>query len=244
MRRDVIIGFMVSILIHGGTLYGDKLINFKVNRGKGAAMKAGVAATDADILVFLDADLIGLRPEHVEDLVAPVKSRRYEMAVGSFRGGRYLTDLAQRVTPNISGQRAIRRGTFEQIPGLEHSRYGVEIAITRFCRLFRVKTQIVLISGVTHPMKEQKLGYMRGLLSRGKMYTQIIKILLDPRKPKRVRPRLSAKSLPHLLRKLVSTERKPQRNNTAAMWLYRTERKWHKRREDFKVNVKRKRRLP
>jgi len=30
MRRDLIIGLLVSILIHGGALYGDKLINFKV----------------------------------------------------------------------------------------------------------------------------------------------------------------------------------------------------------------------
>jgi periplasmic protein TonB len=29
MRRDLIIGLLASILIHGGTLYGDKLIKFK-----------------------------------------------------------------------------------------------------------------------------------------------------------------------------------------------------------------------
>src|SRR6266508_3328724 len=36
--------------------------------GKGQAMCAGVAATDADVVVFLDADLIGLRAEDVDRL--------------------------------------------------------------------------------------------------------------------------------------------------------------------------------
>ena len=221
-----------------------KLVNLKVNKGKGAAMTAGVAATDADILVFLDSDLIGLKPEHVETLVAPVKSRRYEMAVGSFRGGRWLTDWAQKVTPNISGQRAIRRGTFEQIPGLEQARYGVEIAITRFCHHYRVKTEIVLISGVTHPMKEEKLGLIRGGLSRAKMYVQIVKILMDRKKPQRNRQRFQAQQLPQILRKFVSQKPKKHGNNAAAYWLYRQERIWQKRREDFKLNVKRKRQPP
>ena len=40
--------------------------------GKGQAMAAGVAATEAEILVFLDADLTGLLPGHVERLARPV----------------------------------------------------------------------------------------------------------------------------------------------------------------------------
>lgn len=40
-------------------------------RGKGEAMRTGVAATDADVIVFLDADLVGLRSDHVDALVNP-----------------------------------------------------------------------------------------------------------------------------------------------------------------------------
>ena len=50
------------------------------NRGKGAAMMTGADATSADVIVFFDADLIGLTPEHVESLVAPVRSGEHVMA--------------------------------------------------------------------------------------------------------------------------------------------------------------------
>ncbi len=168
---------------------GVRLIDLSLNLGKGGAMSTGAEATDADILVFLDADLIGLKPEHVEALVAPLRSRRVQMAVGKFKGGRKLTDWSQRLVPNISGQRAIKREIFEQIPNLDAVRYGVEMAITRFCAHFGVKTVSVHMSGVTHPLKEEKLGFIRGMATRARMYSQIFRILLDPRAPKRIRPK-------------------------------------------------------
>ena len=199
------------------------LVNLPRNKGKGGAMWAGAQSTDADLLVFLDADLIGLKPDHVDDLVDPVRAGRYRMSVGRFGGGRHLTDLAQRVMPAISGQRCIRRDVFEQIPNLEYARYGVEMAITRFCHHYRVPTTSVPISGVTHPMKEEKLGIVRGFLSRARMYTQILRIMLDPRAPRR-RPRRG------ILRKVAAMERLSGKPNGATGWLYRQERNWRKSR--------------
>src|SRR5262245_26705836 len=60
------------------------LVDLPINCGKGGAMTAGADATDANILIFLDADLIGLKPEHVDSLVEPVLKGRFKMAVGSF----------------------------------------------------------------------------------------------------------------------------------------------------------------
>jgi polyisoprenyl-phosphate glycosyltransferase len=168
---------------------GARLVNLPVNRGKGGAMEAGVCATDADVLVFLDSDLIGLKPAHVEALVAPVRMQRAQMSVGRFQGGRRLTDWSQRLAPNISGQRAIRREVFERIPSIGQTRYGVEMAITRFCRYYRVPTEAVRLSGVTHPMKEEKVGIVRGWASRARMYCEIMRIVLNPRPPQQKSPR-------------------------------------------------------
>ncbi|WP_374712424.1 glycosyltransferase family 2 protein, partial [Symbiobacterium terraclitae] len=41
---------------------GAKVIEHGENRGKAAAMKSGYEATTAPVLLFLDADLIGLHP--------------------------------------------------------------------------------------------------------------------------------------------------------------------------------------
>jgi glycosyltransferase involved in cell wall biosynthesis len=207
------------------------LVNLPVNCGKGAAMKAGADATDADVLVFLDADLIGLRPDHVEALVAPVRYGRAKMAVGQLCGGRRITDWAQEITPNITGQRAIRRDVFVQIPNIAYSRYGVEMAITKFCHHYRIKNTSVPIRGVTHPMKEEKLGLLFGAASRARMYMQILRIILDPRAPRRIKPRRA-----NLLRKFAANQRLHGHTKGASYWIYKQERVLRKRLEAGKRN--------
>jgi len=145
------------------------------NRGKGAAMRLGAeAARDADVLLFFDADLIGLTPRHVADILAPVLAGTVVMALGVFRGGRGATTLAQKIAPNISGQRAIRRDVFLSVPCLDTTGYGVELAITNYVLSQRLPMTQVILQDVTHPMKEEKLGFFKGVISRMKMYWQML----------------------------------------------------------------------
>ncbi|MDW8051559.1 MAG: glycosyltransferase family 2 protein [Armatimonadota bacterium] len=155
-----------------------RLVNLPCNRGKGGAMFAGATATDADVVVFFDADLIGLRPEHVERILKPVLGGEVAMCIGVFRGGRFSTDLAQILVPYISGQRALLRHLFIEIPGIERTRSGVEIALTLHFRRQRYPVAMVVVEGITHTMKEEKLGWVRGVLARAKMYAEIASAFL------------------------------------------------------------------
>jgi len=150
-----------------------RLINLPVNRGKGGAMFAGATATDADVIIFFDADLIGLKPSHVARILRPVLEGEAAMSIGVFRGGRFSTDIAQVLVPYISGQRALLRDLFVEIPGIERTRSGVEIALTLHFRRRRYPVAMVVIEGVTHTMKEEKLGWVRGVRARAKMYAEI-----------------------------------------------------------------------
>jgi glycosyltransferase involved in cell wall biosynthesis len=144
------------------------------NVGKGGAMLHGAkCAEGADVLVFLDADLIGLRPEHIEALLQPVLSGDSAMAIGQFVGGRGVTDLAQLLVKCISGQRSIRRDLFLSIPSVDTVGYGVEMLITLYVSGQKLDTKVVTLRGVTHPMKEEKLGFIRGLTARLRMYLQM-----------------------------------------------------------------------
>mgnify|MGYP000583081610 CR=1 FL=1 len=49
-----------------------QVIKHTSNQGKAAALAAGVEKSTSEIVVFLDADLIGLRKENLDDLLAPV----------------------------------------------------------------------------------------------------------------------------------------------------------------------------
>lgn len=157
--------------------HGAVCIELSENVGKGGAMKAGVdfAEADADVFLFLDADLIGLKPSHVRALLTPVLKGRAGMTVGVFVGGRWRTDLAQRIAPFLSGQRAVRREVLEAIPHLEATRYGVETALTRHLRGGGVRVEYVPLPRVTHRTKEEKLGLLRGFVERMRMYWDIVR---------------------------------------------------------------------
>jgi glycosyltransferase involved in cell wall biosynthesis len=156
-----------------------RVLGLETNQGKGGAMRAGALDTDADVVLFLDADLMGMDGDKVDALVRPVTSGDADMAIGIFKDGRGATDLAQFLTPYISGQRAMRREVFLKVPNLDGVRSGVETAITKYFRSHKLKVSRVGLSGCTHHMKEEKLGFIKGFSARVKMYYDITKILLD-----------------------------------------------------------------
>jgi len=158
---------------------GARVISHAENRGKAAAMKTGFEATTAPVLLFLDADLIGLQPDHLQDLLRPVLAGEADMTVGVFGDGRVATDLAQMVAPYLSGQRAIVRsvlaGMFQQEPDAEQVRFGIEVAITKYVRSHGCRVVEVVLEEMTHRMKEEKFGLMKGAAARLKMYYEILK---------------------------------------------------------------------
>ena len=161
---------------------GVEVLTLPKNRGKGGAMRAGAMHAQADVLLFFDADLIRLTSRHVEDLLAPVCAGETAMSMGIFRGGRLWTDMAQFFAPAITGQRAIRRDVFLQIPNLETVGYGIELAINDFVHRQGLLRRDVILRGVTHPMKEEKLGWLKGAASRIQMYGQMARFRLSLRK--------------------------------------------------------------
>ncbi len=163
-----------------------RLFALSQNIGKGGAMAHGAHNTFADVLLFLDADLIGLRPAQVDEMLAPMLREKApaDMTLGLFgavRGGLlgWWLSWCHRATPSITGQRAIRREVFLAVPGLTRSRFGVEAAITSHVQSDpQLKLEHVYLHAVTHPIKEEKLGPLKGFRNRMRMYRDIGKTLL------------------------------------------------------------------
>ncbi|SHE33154.1 glycosyltransferase family 2 protein [Caloramator proteoclasticus] len=156
---------------------GVKVVDNKKNMGKGAAIKIGLENSDADVILLLDADLIGLTPNHILDLLNPVLSNEADMSVGIFSSGRLATDLAQFVAPNLSGQRALKRFVLDTMDNMDITKYGVEVALTKHVQRMQFKVKNVEMKDMTHIMKEEKLGFVRGFKARLKMYYDILKCL-------------------------------------------------------------------
>ena len=81
------------------------------NGGKGQAMLRGTRwawARGAEAVAYFDADLVGLRAEHVAQLVAPVASGRAGMCAGLRDYGDAYNAL-QAALPPITGERVVLR---------------------------------------------------------------------------------------------------------------------------------------
>lgn len=158
---------------------GARVVEHPENWGKAAAMKTGIEATEAEVILLLDADLIGLTEGHIRSLVLPVLRGECEMSIGLFDEGRLATDLAQILAPYLSGQRAVRREVLQQMfaaePEADVSRFGIEVALTRYVRRAGIRICEVSLEEMTHRTKEEKMGLVKGFRARLQMYWEILK---------------------------------------------------------------------
>lgn len=134
--------------------------------GKGDAMAAGVAATDADVVVFLDADLVGLRPDHVDRLVATVVEGGAGMACGLFDRGPRWNRVFLHWLPILTGERALRRELFESLDPEEIRGYRIEAALNSRAAEAGLRVESFVLDGMWHRTKEEKFstpveGYVR-----------------------------------------------------------------------------------
>lgn len=151
------------------------VIELDENMGKGAAISEGLKVCKGDIVLFLDADLIGLNNKHVCCLLEPVLRDECDMAVGLFSSGRISTDLAQKISPKLSGQRAVKKPILDTMTNLEITGYGLEIALSMHVKREKVRVMEIGLDDLTHVMKEEKLGLVKGFGQRMKMYWEIYK---------------------------------------------------------------------
>lgn len=125
-------------------------------QGKGQAMRAGVVASGSEVVVFLDADLVGLRPEHVDSLVGPVLRREAAMACGLFDRGPVQNPLFLKRLPVLTGQRAVERQLFDQLTEKDVRGYRVEAALNAQLALEGARRFDRVLPGLWHRPKQEK----------------------------------------------------------------------------------------
>ncbi len=124
--------------------------------GKGRAMVAGVAAADSDVICFLDADLVGLRPDHVDRLIGAVSIGGAGMSLGLFDRGPVANWFFLHVLPKLTGERAMRRDLFESLDPEDIVGYEVEATLNSQAVQLGLDIDAFVLDGMFHRTKEQK----------------------------------------------------------------------------------------
>lgn len=174
--------------------------------GKGEAMWRGLAATEGDVVVFLDADLRSFTPDYVVALLGPILSDSsvhlvkacYDRPLISdtgrrAMGGGRVTELVARpllnlhwpelagVAQPLAGEYAVRRDLIESLP--IPCGYGVEFALlVDTAMLFGLDAvaQVDLGERLHRHQDDQRLGLMSA---------EIWQVALDRLDPRNVVPR-------------------------------------------------------
>ena len=173
--------------------HGARVVRFDGPSGKGEAMRAGLAATTSELVVFLDADVMNTTSEFVARLIQPLLERSETQLVKGYyerplhnmpTGGGRVNELAARpilsllypglgeIRQPLAGETAGRRSAFDAIT-LEKA-YGVEIALLiDIARQFGVRSLAQVDLGVrrhrNRPLEELRpmsMDVLRAALKR------------------------------------------------------------------------------
>jgi len=152
---------------------GVKVESLGSNKGKTQAMNRGVEVAKSPHILFLDADLKGLEESHIEKMID--KYQDCEMVIGIFHKGKWHTDLSQKIfSSHLSGQRILSEQTWNNLNLNKVGEFGAEMALFKM----NLSVREVKLEGLTHVLKEEKMGFLNGLQARLKMYFHVVKAFL------------------------------------------------------------------
>ncbi len=141
------------------------------NQGKGAAMLHGITHTDAPIIVFFDADLLGLTIDHIERILLPVLSGSRVMNIG-LRDRGWLNPLIPHL-PLVGGERALLRHVIEGIPPKYVGGFMVEAAMNYYCRSRKLPYGSVFLPRLSMRRKYEKVGYLKAVVQYARMWLEV-----------------------------------------------------------------------
>ena len=135
---------------------------------KALAMEAGVALSDADAILFVDADLLGLTAAHLDAICRPYVEGSATMSLGVFDYGVW-NPLVLRFPPT-SGERIVPRWVFDAVPPPKRNGYLIEIMLNEVVTEARMPCTARVMRGVSHRTKRQKFGRWEGYRRSWRMF--------------------------------------------------------------------------
>lgn len=149
-------------------------IVLKHNTGKSGAICAGIRRSTGTVLLFLDADLVGLAANDLTELLRPVLQERAEASISLRRDA--LLPWRTIGLDYLSGERVVHRevlaghlDTIARLPGFGLETYLNDLLIQRSARI-----KVVRWPSVGHVYKTRKHGLKSGIHAEARMLMNIV----------------------------------------------------------------------
>ena len=130
-------------------------IKLAENRGKSYAMTVGIENAGNDILLFFDADSIGIRKEHFHNMLLPVMENKADMVLGHTAA----TFINIKLTPfkAFTGERVLRKKDILPIlDEIRNTRFGIETYINLYFQTHGKRISYVYLEGLKTLNKYKK----------------------------------------------------------------------------------------
>ena len=155
---------------------GIKLV-VQENKGKSQAVAAGINQSKEDLLLFIDADLIGLTSQNISDLIEPVIRERADVSISLRKNAPWL--YRKIGLDFISGERVfpkkLIKDNLEEIKKLAN--FGLESYLNKLVIKNNYRIKIVYWENVISPWKYKKNGLLAGLRGDFFMILDILKTI-------------------------------------------------------------------
>ncbi len=158
-----------------------QIIEFEKNRGKSYAMTTGVEHASGDIIVFVDADLIGFSCEHIKKLTLPMVSNQTNMVIGRRPAENHKMDVTGPMDDWLGGERAVyRKDILPILDKMRETKFGVETLLNLYFKSKNDKnkrTMIVDLNGLVHVRKYKKYSHHKAAINYAKAASQIVRTI-------------------------------------------------------------------
>jgi glycosyltransferase involved in cell wall biosynthesis len=154
-----------------------RVVRHTKNAGKTAAILTGLSHAQYDVIMLIDADLIGLTHLDITNLLAPVLSRSKDISI-SLRGNA-LGIYKLLGVDFVSGERVMRRDFFESVQEeLQNVHgFGLEVTMNKHILHKKMPVRIVHWPHVYSPRKHVKMGLIQGARAEMRMLSHIFKTI-------------------------------------------------------------------
>lgn len=154
--------------------YQVRYIRFGENRGKGAAMEAGVREAKHEVIFFVDADVQGLTHDIIEQITDPVLHGDVDMFIGMRNRKMYYLHYVFLFVPLLGGERALTKKLWDSVPDYYKHRFRVEAGLNFYARYYGTDFQYKVFKGLSQVIKEKKYGFADGFVQRLRMFGNIV----------------------------------------------------------------------